>query len=107
MSETGLILTGWHRAKEYFVAVIAAAVMYGGTHQIVEVLKYVATGMTIEGINAVIHQGFRNRLPLPNGYVGIPWQYHVKVAATGVIVAAVGVLFGVWADARHHRRAAN
>jgi hypothetical protein len=104
MTNPSLLHVGWTRTKKYLPAVITASVMYGGIDQILGVLKYLIAGVVLEGINAVIRQGFRDRIPLPDYFIEVPWQYHTKVAAEGVIVLVIGMFVGLWANARKSPR---
>ena len=89
--------------KEYGGAAVAAALMYGGTYQIFSNLKDpIAIGI-IRLINAIIRKAFRGVMPLPD-YSGMPWLTFTGFAAVGVIVAVVGLLVGVWVNAKSQSR---
>jgi hypothetical protein len=88
--------------NEYAGAVTAAALMYGGTYQIISVLKHpVAIGI-MHLINAVIRRGARGVMPLPD-YGGIPWLLFTKFAAIGAVVLVVGLLIGLGVNVRSQR----
>ena len=106
MTRSSYLRTGWIHVKTYTPAVIAAALMYGGLHQIISVLKYLLTRVILQGINALIRQSFRDIMPLPNNYHGAPWQFDAKVAGIGIIVAGLGMFIGFWAQARSRARPA-
>jgi len=93
---------GWGHVKQFAGALIAAGLIYGGTHQIFAVLKEPIASGIIYVINSIIRKAFRNAMPLPE-HGGIPWLFHVKVAAVGVIVVMVGLLVGLWVNAKGQR----
>ncbi len=105
MTKKNLLRAGWVRVKEFLLAVMAAALMYGGLHQILGVLKYILSGLALGIINAGIRNNFHDSLTLSNPYTGIPWQYQARVAAVGATVMVVGMFLGLWAHARSHRPA--
>ncbi len=89
--------------KEYGPAIIAAALLYGGIHQVISVLTQpIAIGI-MHLINAVSRRTFRDITLLPE-YGGIPWLFFTRVVASGVIVIVVGILVGLWANARSQRQ---
>ena len=110
MTNPSLVRIGCFRAKEYFLAVIAAWLMYGGVRQILGVLRFFITGLILNSINGVrlqarTLQAFRGRLPLANPYSpGPPWQYQAKAIAIGVVVIALGMFVGLWAHIRTQRK---
>ena len=102
MTKPNLLRAGWMLGKEHALAVMAAALMYGGIHQIISALKYPLTDLMLKVVNAILRRGLRD--VLPNYYGGIPWQYHAKVVAVGVIVLIVGIFIGLWVHAKNHRQ---
>jgi len=100
MSKANLVRVGWARIKHQIPAVIAAALMYGGLNQMISTLRYPLTGAVLGLINFIIRTGFRNVFLLQNPYSGVPWTFHVRVAAVGVMVMTVGLLVGVWVNAK-------
>jgi len=103
MTKPNLLRAGWTQVKEYAPAVMAAALMYGGIREIFEGILYVIANLTMKGLNAVFLRAFRDVLPLPNQFAGVPWQFHAKLAAEGVIVAVLGMFLGLWVNARAQR----
>ena len=85
---------------------MAAGLMYEGLLQIIGELKYPIAGLVMKFANAIFLRAVRDRMPLPNEYSGVPWQYYARVVAEGVIVTAVGMFLGLWANARQQRRTA-
>jgi hypothetical protein len=104
MTKPNLLRAGRLHLKEYLPEVMAAALMYGGIHQVISALKYPLTDLTLKVANAILLKALRDTLPLPDYYGGIPWQYHAKVVAIGFIMVIVGMFVALWVDARHHRQ---
>ena len=104
MTRPSLLRAGWIHVKQNVLAVMAAAVMYVGLHQVFGGLRYPLADLTMQLVNVIFMKAVRDHLPLPNGYRGIPWQYHAKIVAEGVILAVVGMFIGLWANARNQRR---
>lgn len=104
MTKPNLLRAGWVHVKPYLPAVLATALMYGGINQVISVLKYPLTDLTLKVVNALRMKALRDIMPLPNYYGGFPWQYHAKLIATGVIVLIVGMFIGLWAHARYQRQ---
>jgi len=82
-----------------------AALKYGGICQILSVLRYPLADSIVKLINAIIRRAFRERLLLGD-FGPLPWAFHAKVVAEGVMVALVGMLIGLWALARSQHRPA-
>jgi len=102
MTQRNLIRKGWTRVKQFAPAVTAAALMYGGIHQIFSVLKE-ALGI---GIMRLINTAIEKVSPgyyLPR-YGALPWPFYARVAAIGVIIAVVGMFIGLWVQARNRRQ---
>jgi hypothetical protein len=104
MTERNLIRKGWTRVKEFAPAVMAAALMYGGIHQIFSVLNQVLGIGIMRLINTASEQ-VSSGYYLPR-YGAIPWPFYARVAAIGVIIAVLGTLIGLWVDARSRRQPA-
>ena len=104
MTKPSLIRAGWVRAKEYGLAVVAAALMYGGVHQFISALSYPLSGLTLQLVNTLLMRAFRDRVPLPNYYPGVPWLFHLRVAAGGMFVLIVGSMVGLWINAKGQRQ---
>lgn len=108
MTESELHARSWTQLKRFFPAVVSAGLMYGGIHQIIDVLKYVLTDAILQFMNALIRRAFPDTFPLPDRY-GRPWgafQVHqIEVATIGLIVVSVGALVGFWTRARTLPRA--
>ncbi len=105
MTERNLIRKGWTRVKEFAPAVMAAALMYGGIHQIFSVLNQALGIVIMRLINAASEKiSSGNYLPR---YGAIPWPFFARVAAVGVIIAVVGTFVGLWVQARNQRRPAS
>jgi len=100
MTKANLVRVGWARIKHQIPAVIAAALVYGGLHQTISTLRWTLAGAVLGLINFIIRTGFRDVFPLENPYSGVPWTFHVRVAAVGVMVMTVGLLVGVWVNAK-------
>ncbi|MGP0019674.1 MAG: hypothetical protein ACLPHP_13965 [Candidatus Sulfotelmatobacter sp.] len=98
MTGRHLIRNGWTRVKEFAPAAMAAALMYGGIHQIFSVLKQVLGIGIMRLINTATEMIFPGYY-LPR-YGAIPWPMFARVAAVGVIIAAVGMFIGLWVQAR-------
>ncbi len=105
MTNAILLRTGWTRAKEYVPAVLAAALMYAGIYQILEALQYPLSNYIVKLVNLLLRQAFRDVMPLPERGA-IPWIFHAKMVATGVIVTVVGMFIGLWVHARSRRQPA-
>jgi len=69
------------------------------------VLRYPLADSIVKLINAIIRRAFRERLLLGD-FGPLPWAFHAKVVAEGVMVALVGMLIGLWALARSQHRPA-
>ena len=104
MTMASLLRVAWTKGWEHALAVAAALVLYSGIDQILSAIGRPVAGLAISGINAIIRQGFRDAVPLPNYYTGVPWQYHARLAGVGVTVLIAGLLLGLWANARGKRR---
>jgi hypothetical protein len=105
MSGPSKLRLAWVYIKEYGAAVVAAALMYGGTHQVISALKYPFTSGLLQLVNVVIHRGFPDSLPLPDYSGTIPWISQARICAVGVIVIVVGIMVGLWANVRSERHA--
>jgi hypothetical protein len=89
--------------KEYAAAIIAAALMYAGIHQVISVFSQPLAMGIIGLINAISRRGFHGVTLLPE-FSGIPWLFFTRVLAIGVIVIVVGILVGLWANSRSQRQ---
>lgn len=105
MTSHNLMQSGWSHVKQYWLAVLAAGLMFGGVDQIILVAKYRVTGVILLGVNLLIKSGFRDRMPLPNSFLEMPWHFHILLAATGLIGMVLGVFVGLWANTRVQRAA--
>lgn len=99
-------LGGWAYVREYGIAVIAAALIYGGLHQIISALLVVIYPIT-RGVppffDALVHWEFHYLPSLTSSYNNIwMWFLLAKTIAIAVIVITVGVFFGLWAKSRDH-----
>jgi hypothetical protein len=99
MTNTSLLRNGWIQMKEYAPAVMAAALMYGGIHQILSAFQYPLSNYAVKLINLILRQTFREPMPLAE-FGAIPWLFHAKIIAEGVIIAVVGMFIGLWVNAR-------
>ncbi len=89
-------------AKEYGAAIIAAALLYGGIHQVISASSQpIAIGI-IQLISGIARKAFRD-ITLSE-YVGIPWVFYARVFAIGVIVIVAGLFVGLWANLRSERQ---
>ena len=104
MTMASLLRVAWTKGWEHALAVAAALVLYSGIDQILSAMCRPLAGFVISGINAIIRRGFRDAVPLPNYYTGVPWQYHARLVGVGVIVLIAGLLLGLWATARGKRQ---
>ncbi len=103
MTNASLLRNGWIRVKEYAPPVVAAALMYGGIHQILSALQYPLSNYAVKLINLILRQAFRDVMPLA-AFGDIPWLYLAKTVAVGVIIAVVGMLIGLWVQSRSQRQ---
>lgn len=103
MTNASLLRHGWIHVKDYAPAVVAAALMYGGIHQILSALRYPLTNYVVKLVNLILRQTFRDVMPIEE-FGDIPWNYPGKTAAVGVILAVLGMFIGLWVQARSQRR---
>jgi hypothetical protein len=103
MTTPSLLRAGWTHLKEYAPPVMAAALMYGGIHQILSAFQYPLSNYAVKLINLILRQAFRDVMPLA-GFGAIPWLFYAKVVAEGVIIAVVGMFIGLWVQARSQHR---
>jgi hypothetical protein len=88
--------------KEYAGAAIAASLMFSGILQFVSVLSRPMVDGLLRLINAIIQQGFRDRMPLRNSYYGgPPWWLQATIVAGGSIAVTLGILVGLWVNSRN------
>jgi hypothetical protein len=106
MSGTPRLRAGWGHVKRYAAAVTAAALMFGGATQLLSALKYTISIGVLRLINAVIRQGFPDHFPITD-YGSIPWLFHLRAAAIGVMLIIGGILVGVLANIRSERQDAH
>jgi hypothetical protein len=97
MTRASRLRAGWIYVKQYGTAVVAAGLMYAGIYQIISALKYPIANGILKILNAILVRGFRDRMPLPE-YGWIPWAFHARVVAMGVIVIVVGLFVGLWTN---------
>jgi hypothetical protein len=102
MSGTPRLRAGWAHVKRYAAAVTAAALMFGGATQLLSALNYTISSGVLRLTNAVIRRGFPDHFPLTD-YGPIPWLFHLRGAAIGVMLITVGVLVGVLVNIRNGR----
>ena len=101
MIRPNLLSAARSHLKEYAAAVIAANLIFGGLKGLISVLKYPLTDWLLRAINAIIRQGFRNRMSLPDPYGSFPWWFYVGYAAGGAIVMMLGILVGLWVNSKN------
>jgi hypothetical protein len=103
MSVTPRLGAAWGYVKEYAAAVMAAALMFGGIHQLLSAVKYPISFGVLRFLNAIIRRGFPGHFPLPDygGASTIPWLFHVRNAAVGIMLIIVGILIAVLANVRN------
>jgi hypothetical protein len=106
MSLTPRLGAAWSYVKEYAAAVMAAAVTFGGINQLLSIIKYPASNEVLRLLNAIIRRGFPGHLLLPDYGGPIPWPFHLRAAAVGVMLIAVGILIGLLANVRARPRPA-
>jgi hypothetical protein len=100
MTSSPRFAVGRRYLKQYCASVVSAALIYGGTNQIISNLRYLIANVLIKLFNAVIRKAFRDRLPLPE-YGGF-WDAHMATfIAIGVIVVITGLFIAVWANVRN------
>ena len=104
MTDPGILRAGWSRVKVHLPSALSAALMFAGLRQITTVLAYPVAGAAVGLANILLRNGFRDVMPLGNDYVGLPWQFHARLGAEGVFVLAVGLLIGLWLNARRVHR---
>jgi hypothetical protein len=105
MTSARLLNQGWIRAKTHAPGVVAAALMYGGIHQILSAIQYPLSNYVVKLVNLILRQAFRNMMPLTE-FGTVPWLYHAKNASVGVIVTVVGMFIGLWVNGRRQHRPA-
>jgi hypothetical protein len=103
MTNANLLRNGWIQVKDYAPPVMAAAMMYGGIHQILSALQYPLSNYAVKLINLILRHTFRGPMPLAE-FGAIPWLFHAKIVAEGVIIAVVGMFIGLWVQARSERQ---
>jgi hypothetical protein len=99
----------WAYVGEYGVAVISAALIYGGLHQIISailVVIYPIARAVPPFVGALINWEFHYLPPLTSSYSD-KWMWFLlsKMIAIAVIVIVVGVFLGLWANSRDRRSA--
>ena len=95
----------WARCKHQLLPVVAAFLLFVGIQQVLSAVRYPICGWIMSGINGLYVRAFRDTLPLPNEYQGgIPWLFHVRIAAAGVSVLVIGIFLGLWANSRAERQ---
>jgi hypothetical protein len=103
MSLAPRLRAAWGYVKEYAASVMAAALMFGGINQLLSALRYTAFFGGGRLINEVIRRAFPGRFLLPNYGGPIPWLFHLRTAALGIMLIAVGTLIGLLANIRNQR----
>jgi len=99
MNSPSLLQLAWIRVKEHAAPVIAAVLIYGGIFQVISVLRYPLANGVVQLANVIIRKGFPDHLLLAE-YGSIPWLFHAKFGALGAMLIAVGILVGLWVNAR-------
>jgi len=96
----------WGYVKEHAVGVMAAAVTFAGINQLLLIMKYPISSGMLRFLNAMIRRGFPGHFLLPDygGTSAIPWLYHLRSAAVGIMLITIGILIAVLANARAHSR---
>lgn len=86
----------WATLRQFGPTGAAAALMYAGTSQMVEVLKYTFGSLIIDAINTVLQQRFRGSMLLPNyGLVSfLPVAFRMMAVGVSVMAAGIGIGFG-------------
>lgn len=109
MTGTRSLKVAWAHVGEYGIAVISAALIYGGLHQIISailVVIYPITRGVPPFVDALVHWEFHYLPSLTNSYNNAwMWFLLAKMIAIAVIVIVVGVFFGLWAKSRDRRLA--
>ena len=92
--------------KEYAVAVIAAAVTFGGINQLLLTMKYPISLGVLRFLKAIIRRAFPGHFLLPDydDTSVIPWLYHLRGAAVGIMLITIGILIAVLANVRAQPR---
>lgn len=103
---TGLFRRGRTQVSERGPAVLAAALIYGGIHQIISTAQYPFTNLVVLLINPIVERQFHYHLT-PYGWVGLPPAFLVEGLALAIIVIVAGILVGLWADVRCARQSAS
>jgi hypothetical protein len=103
MTRIGLLGFAWKNSKRYIPAALAVATLYVGTVRMLSAVLYPLTEWTLKGINFVILRDFPTFYAVNDAVDGAPWQFHVKVAAQGLIVLVLGMFVGLWANVRAQR----
>jgi len=97
---TRLIALGWQNAKKYLLAALTIVAMRAGLQRVLSVATYSLAELGLKFINFIIRRGFPDHLFLNEQIWGAPSQYHVRNAAEGLFVLAVGMFLGLWANLR-------
>jgi hypothetical protein len=105
MTNASLFRRGWIHAKDYGPGVLAAALIFAGISQILGALQYPLNNYAVQFVNLMLRQAFRDVMPLAERGA-IPWIFHAKIVAEGVIIAVVGMFIGLWVHARSRRQPA-
>jgi len=97
-----LLSYGWKSAKKYLLVGLTVAVMRAGIVRVLSDAAYPLTGLVFKVINFIMRRGFPDHLLLNENY-GPPWKYHAMTIAQGLVIFAVGMFLGLWANVRAER----
>jgi hypothetical protein len=93
--------------KEYALAVISAALIYGGIYQVISALRVLIFPLAHTVplfVDAIVHMDFHYIPSLLIYYSEARmWVFLTRTVGIAIIVIAVGILFGVGAESRGRR----
>lgn len=95
---------GWKPAKTYFLAICTAGLLRFGIGEISSAVAYPVAGVTVRFVNWLLRRSLPDHLLLNDSFLTIPWTYHLKTVAGGVIVVVLAMFLGLLANVRLERR---
>lgn len=107
MTRPSLLRILWTYIKEYVLAVISVALIYGGIHQIISAIQaliYPIASTVPLFVDAIVHSEFHYLPSLLSYYSDVRmWAFLTTTVAIAVIAIVVGILVGLWAHSRSQR----